>query len=93
MFTRSERRFERYEYADPENHPLALIRPFIAALLENHTEVKAMPNPAQLKLSPALSYYPTTCTVYVDGDQAKMRGIDVPRVLQLLEERGELNPP
>lgn len=90
MITKAERKFDRYPYADPVKHPIPEVRAAIGELLEFHTEVKAMPHPSQLKLSPWVSYYPSRKTVVVDGDQASLAGMSVADVIHLLEERGEL---
>lgn len=93
MITKAERKFDRYPYADPNDHPIPEVRTAIGELLELHTEVKAMPHPSQLKLSPWVSYYPSRKTVVVDGDQASRAGMSVADVIHLLEERGELVRP
>jgi hypothetical protein len=52
-----------------------------------------MPQPSQLKLSPWVSYYPTTRTVFIDGEHSKMTNMNIRDVLDLLEERDELHGP
>lgn len=91
--SKAERKFEQYPYADPEAHPLPKLRPIIAELLNYHEEVKAMKHPSQLKLSPWVSYYPATRTVFIDGEHAALHEMGIAEVIALLDERGELFPP
>lgn len=93
MTTKAERKFERYPYADPDTHPIPEVRAAITELLEHHSEVKEMPHPSQLKLSPWVSYYPTSRTVFIDGESTKRSGMGVKDVIALLDELGDLHPP
>lgn len=93
MSSRAERKFEQYEYAEPEGHSTPKVKAAIEELLLHHTEVKQMPQPTQLKLSPWVSYYPTTRTIFIDGEQAKQTNMSIPDVIALLKEREELHRP
>ena len=93
MATKAERKFERYPYADPDTHSIPEVQAAIAELLEHHLEVKEMPHPSQLKLSPWVSYYPQRRTVVVDRETVSRTNMSIADVLQLLEQRGELVGP
>ncbi|MXO91503.1 hypothetical protein [Pontixanthobacter aquaemixtae] len=93
MSSRAERKFEQYEYAEPEGHANPKVKAAIEELLLHHTEVKQMPQPSQLKLSAWVSYYPTTRTIFIDGEQAKRTNMSIPDVVALLKERDELHEP
>ena len=93
MATKAERKFERYPYADPDTHPIPEVRAAITELLEHHSEVKEVPHPSQLKLSPWVSYYPSSRTVFIDGEAKSRTNMSVADLLELLEERDELVSP